>query len=203
VATIPRDGRHPFSPISQVLPWPDPYFLSSSLLFPIPPPYGPSNSYEIFPSLPVPYRAHSASVSSLVAALTKNRGAVSVYSLLVPPLRPRSLPTTHLKFFLFNLLRTPLHSQKTQLFCFQAIPHSLRKTAGGGVPHRFPARGCRERFIFMSPVTSHESPVSLLSKPLPVRRACIERTIGTGGRLHQNFFRPQLRRLRLRGGCDG
>src|SRR6266851_5850685 len=25
-----------------------------------------------------------------------------------------------------------LHSPKTQLFCFQAIPHSLRKTPGGG-----------------------------------------------------------------------
>jgi len=38
-----------------------------------------------------------------------------------------------LKFFPFTLLRTLLHSPKTQLFCFQAIPHSLRKTTGGGV----------------------------------------------------------------------
>jgi hypothetical protein len=34
------------------------------------------------------------------------------------------------KFFLFTLLRTFLHSRKTQLFCFQAIPHSLHKTPG-------------------------------------------------------------------------
>jgi hypothetical protein len=42
-----------------------------------------------------------------------------------------------------------------------------------------------------------------LSEALPVRRECIERTIGTGGPLRQTFFRSQFRRLRLRGGCDG
>src|SRR6266478_1508020 len=37
--------------------------------------------------------------------------------------------------FLFTLLRTLLHSLKAQLFSFQAIPHSLRKTTrGGGMP---------------------------------------------------------------------
>ncbi len=34
---------------------------------------------------------------------------------------------------LFTLLRTLLHSRKTQLFSFQAIPHSFAKTPGGGV----------------------------------------------------------------------
>src|ERR1700674_2891210 len=34
--------------------------------------------------------------------------------------------------FLFTLLRTLLHSPKTQLLCFHAIPHSLPKTPGGG-----------------------------------------------------------------------
>ncbi|SRR5260370_37900303 len=34
--------------------------------------------------------------------------------------------------FFFRLLRTLLHSQKTQPFCFQAIPHSLPKTLGVG-----------------------------------------------------------------------
>ena len=73
------------------------------------------------------------------------------------PSRPRSLPTTHLRFFLFNFLRTPLHSPKTQLFCFQAIPHSLRKTPGGWGTPQVPGAGCRESFIFshQSRVTSH------------------------------------------------
>ena len=37
-----------------------------------------------------------------------------------------------LKFFLFKSLRTLLHLSKTQLFLFQAIPHSLLKTPGVG-----------------------------------------------------------------------
>ncbi len=49
------------------------------------------------------------------------------------------LPTAHYPLssisFLFKLFRTLLrflHFRKIQLFCFQAIPHSLRKTPGGG-----------------------------------------------------------------------
>ena len=38
----------------------------------------------------------------------------------------RSIP------FPFKLLRTLLHSRKSQLLYFQSIPHSLRKTTGGG-----------------------------------------------------------------------
>jgi hypothetical protein len=34
--------------------------------------------------------------------------------------------------FLFMFLRTLLHSRETQLFCFQAFPHSLPKTTRGG-----------------------------------------------------------------------
>jgi hypothetical protein len=34
--------------------------------------------------------------------------------------------------FIFKLLRTLLHSPKSQLFYFQAIPHSWYKTPGGG-----------------------------------------------------------------------
>src|SRR5713101_3938780 len=52
---------------------------------------------------------------------------------------PYSLPTTHLKFFLFTFLRTLLHifafflhSPETQLPCFQSFPHSLHKTRGVG-----------------------------------------------------------------------
>src|SRR5712692_5908723 len=33
--------------------------------------------------------------------------------------------------FLFIFLRTLLHAEKAQLFCFQAIPHSLRKNTRG------------------------------------------------------------------------
>ena len=156
MATIPRDGRHPFSPISQFLPWPDPYFLSSSLLFPIPPPYGPSNSYEIFPSLPVPYREQRPSKSFSCNTYRKQGWGERVVP-VGSPSRPRSLPTTHLRFFLFNFLCTPLHSPKTQLFCFQAIPHSLRKTPGGWGTPQVPGAGCRESFIFshQSRVTSH------------------------------------------------
>ena len=35
------------------------------------------------------------------------------------------------KFFLFKFLRTLLHTSKCQRLCFQAFPHSLRKTPGG------------------------------------------------------------------------
>ena len=49
--------------------------------------------------------------------------------------QPSNLPTFK-RFrpipFLFKLLRTLLHSPKTQLLCFHAIPHSLPKTPGGG-----------------------------------------------------------------------
>ena len=48
-----------------------------------------------------------------------------------------------------------------------------------------------------SPVTNHESPVTLLSEPLPVRRECIERTIGTGGPSRQTILRPEFRCFRL------
>ncbi len=44
---------------------------------------------------------------------------------------PLSLATI-LKFFLFILFRTLLHSPKTQPFYFHAIPHSLPKTTRGG-----------------------------------------------------------------------
>ncbi len=40
---------------------------------------------------------------------------------------PQSIP------FVFKRFRTLLHSPKTQLFCFQSLPHSLPKTSGVGV----------------------------------------------------------------------
>ncbi len=47
----------------------------------------------------------------------------SLSSLGPPVTRPKSFP--------FTLLRTLLHARKTQLVCFQSIPHSLPKNTGG------------------------------------------------------------------------
>src|SRR6266566_6914361 len=49
-----------------------------------------------------------------------------------------------LKFFLFKFLRTLLHASKCQRLCFQALPHSLRKTPGVGCGVLFSASrgGC-------------------------------------------------------------
>src|SRR4029077_17653963 len=49
-------------------------------------------------------------------------------------------------------------------------------------------------------------PLSLLSKPLPVPKACIGRTIGAANSFREAIPRSQFRRFRvrlLRGGCDG
>src|SRR5260370_41481178 len=46
---------------------------------------------------------------------------------------------THI-FFLFSFLRTLLHSREFQLFCFQPLPHSLPKTARGGLPLQMMSR---------------------------------------------------------------
>jgi len=53
---------------------------------------------------------------------------------------------------LFMLLRTLLHSRKTQLFCFQWIPHSLRKTTRGV--------GRGSHFCPESARRNHESPAA-------------------------------------------
>ena len=45
--------------------------------------------------------------------------------------------------FFFKAFRTLLHSPKTQLFCFQAIPHSFTKTPGVGYPSS--PNGLRQR----------------------------------------------------------
>ncbi len=67
--------------------------------------------------------------------------AFSVTSVLNPPFlstfnfRLSTFVSVRAIPFLFTLMRTPLHSSKSQLFCFQAIPHSLPKTPGVWVPH--------------------------------------------------------------------
>src|SRR5713101_3443454 len=68
----------------------------------------------------------------LECALTKNTGGGGAVPLIQELIILHSSLATILKSFLFTLFCTLLHSPKTQLFCFQAIPHSLRKTPGGG-----------------------------------------------------------------------
>src|SRR6266705_6376439 len=64
----------------------------------------------------------------------------SVDSVLIPasPHSPRFTDHCPLSpiLFIFIFLRTLLHSRKTQLFCFQAIPSSLHKTPGVGYTYR-------------------------------------------------------------------
>jgi hypothetical protein len=82
------------------------------------------------PLLSVANKELTQFLSLLDATLTKNTGwglsASGSFQL------PSSLAIT-LKFFLFIFLCTLLHSRKSQLFYFQAIPHSLPKITRGGV----------------------------------------------------------------------
>ena len=70
-------------------------------------------------------------VSRLESALTKRWGVGVILATPEFATRHSSLPTMF-KSFLFRLFQTLLHSSKTQLFCFHAIPDSLDKTPGGG-----------------------------------------------------------------------
>src|SRR5438552_11234014 len=75
----------------------------------------------------VPY-----AVTPVFAILTKTAGVVGVCFPFWKTLRPRRREVAFsFKFFLFTLLRTILHSPRTQLVCFQTIPHSLRKNTRG------------------------------------------------------------------------
>ncbi len=76
-------------------------------------------------------------VSRLESALTKTGGCgvlPAVQRCNLPTFR-RSNPSTCQRFraipFPFTPFHTLLHSPKTQLLCFHAIPNSLRKTPGG------------------------------------------------------------------------
>src|SRR6266581_7173950 len=72
-------------------------------------------------------------VTSLESALTKRWGVGVILATPEFATRHSSLPTMF-KSFLFRLFQTLLHSSKTQLFCFHAIPRSFAKTPGvGGV----------------------------------------------------------------------
>jgi hypothetical protein len=72
-------------------------------------------------------------LSPLFATLTKTPGVRGHSSQFGKPARSRRQELTFLfKFFLFILFQTLLHSRKTQLVSFQAIPNSFTKTPGGG-----------------------------------------------------------------------
>src|SRR6266566_5329233 len=83
---------------------------------------------------------------------------------------------------LFMFLRTLLHLQKSQLFSFHGLAHSSRRNRGWGTPPQprkwhsleelrtrlAPVAASRHRpapALSGSPVTSHESPVTLLFIP--------------------------------------
>jgi hypothetical protein len=84
-------------------------------------------------------------LTSLECAVTKNTGGGGQGCNTLHLVMHHSSLATLLKFFRFTLLRTLLHVRKTQLFCFQAIPHSLRKTPGvGDTPSRQGAKEYRE-----------------------------------------------------------
>src|ERR1700704_2107434 len=68
-------------------------------------------------ALPVPLDPWSCLSAQFCGQLPPKRGAF-------PP-----------NLFSFTFSRTLLRSTKTQLLSFQAIPHSLPKTPGVGVPH--------------------------------------------------------------------
>jgi hypothetical protein len=78
-------------------------------------------------------------LSPLFATLMKTPGVRGHSSQFGKPARSRRQELTFLfKFFLFTLFQTLLHSRKTQLVSFQAIPNSFTKTPGGGGTFRLP-----------------------------------------------------------------
>src|SRR5260370_12770278 len=98
-------------------------------------------------------RQNSYRLASLAYTLPSILGFARLTSCSAPP--RLLLPPFNLSYppcplspipFLFKPLRTLLHSPKTQLLSFQAIPHSLAKTTGGGgtyanlTPSRFQIR---------------------------------------------------------------
>jgi hypothetical protein len=76
-------------------------------------------------------------------------------------------------FFSYHcaLFCTFLHSQKTQLPCFQSFPHSASKNTGVGVP-RFPRSTVQRRLSRSQPVTSHESRVTSHQSPTTSHLFC-------------------------------
>src|SRR5260370_36098070 len=74
----------------------------------------------------------------------------------IPTPRPVDVSTCFRAIsFLFIFLRTLVHTQKTHLFCFQPLPHSLSKNTRGGGTSVPRARPYQRRLPRSEPVTSH------------------------------------------------
>src|SRR5215469_17650331 len=89
-----------------------------------------------YPELRRPGRRHPGYPTRIVILRERNESK----DLSASPLAPSSLPTHHSPLatdlcpFVFNILRTLLHSRNSQLLSLQSLPHSLPKTPGGGIP---------------------------------------------------------------------
>src|ERR1700682_3772869 len=154
-----------------------PFALPSTPLFPLP---------HLSPLLPTPSALLSATATpqplcnqSVTHSFYLDGGCVPLF----PTCQPSNLPMFQRVSELSPLfshscaLFCPfLHSAKTQLFYFQAIPHSLqKKNGGGGISAIRKFLRCSWRFSLVkvgnslrshgTPVTSHESPSSDWGEP--------------------------------------
>jgi hypothetical protein len=86
--------------------------------------------------------------------LRKHRGVWGYSSHFGKSARSRRQELTFpFKFFLFTLFQTLLHSRKTQLVSFQAIPNSFTKTPGGGGTSGLPTcNHSNSQAMFSAPV---------------------------------------------------
>src|SRR5881296_596704 len=107
--------------------------------------------------------------SPLLATHPRSLRGVRCHSLRLAGFLPRhSSLATRFKFFVFKLLRTLLHSCKTQLFCFQTIPDSFAKTprvgggTGGCTSHSETPSGAPEPLV-----TCHISRSEIRQDPVP------------------------------------
>jgi hypothetical protein len=91
-----------------------------------------------FPPTPVVSTAYGHPSTTAAPQLLCNQSVTHAFCLdggCTPSGSPRPIPYSLCPIsFPITLLSTLLHSAKSQLHCFQSIPHSLPKTPGGGVP---------------------------------------------------------------------
>jgi len=107
-------------------------------------------------------------VSPAFATLTKTPGVWGYSSHFGKPPESIAIRSRFLfKLFLFTLLQTLLHSRKTQLFYFQSIPNSFRKTPGVG-GHILQAKRCFPLWSF--PAGSRHSSLATVPYFLPRAR---------------------------------
>ena len=150
-----------------------PFALPSTPLFPLP---------HLSPLLPTPYALLSATATpqplcnqSVTHSFYLDGGCVPLFPTCQPsnlPMFQRVSELSPLFSHSCALFCTFLHSRKSQLVSFQAIPHSLQKNGGRGylsdpqVLAMFleiqPGQSGQLSALHGTPVTSHESPVTKL-----------------------------------------